>query len=320
MGFWPRYVPVAERRAKAAKQLKAAKAKGNPLNPVVVEGRQIAQTFWGKAWCEHLEKFSDYENRLPRGRTYVRNGSVIDLQISPGKVAAQVVGSYPYKIVIEIKEMAREKWKALAASCSGKIDSLIELLQGKFSKAVMAQMIDPQGGLFPNESEISMRCSCPDSADMCKHIAAVLYGVGACLDTKPEWLFTLRHVDHLELIATVGAETLLTGSAQGVDVLEDGDLSSLFGIDVAAPSNAKETPIAAVEKLPEKKARFVKKPKIEQAVAVDVSLLQAAKLLCITQKHLRQLVENKSIASSLKGKEERISFEEILRYRKKMLL
>src|SRR5665213_273756 len=92
-GFRP-YVPVAERRAKAARELaKLAKKHGQASSPVRLDGRKIASTFWGKAWCDNLEAYSDYANRLPRGRTYLRNGSVIDLRIEPGKVQALVCGS-----------------------------------------------------------------------------------------------------------------------------------------------------------------------------------------------------------------------------------
>src|ERR1700722_17461199 len=142
--FWPKYVSVAERKQKAEKHAQSLKKKGQSLNPVVIEGRTIAKTFWGKAWCENLEAYSDYENRLPRGRTYVRNGSVIDLQISKGQVKAQVMGSSLYNVVINIKPMIEDKWKALVKLCSGKIDSLVELLQGKFSKAVMQTMTEKE--------------------------------------------------------------------------------------------------------------------------------------------------------------------------------
>jgi uncharacterized Zn finger protein len=160
MGYWAPYVPVAKRKAQAAKHVKAAKAKGKKLNPIEIIGRQIANTFWGKAWCDNLENYSDYENRLPRGRTYVRNGSVIDLQISKGKIHAKVMGSYLYEVDIEIKAMNNQKWKSLIKVCAGKIDSLIELLQGKFSNAVMAMIIDQNYGLFPGPNEISMALGC----------------------------------------------------------------------------------------------------------------------------------------------------------------
>lgn len=232
---WSPYVSVAERREKAAKLVAAEKKKGKIFNPVMIEGRTIAKSFWGKAWCDNLETYSDYENRLPRGRTYARNGSIIDLQVTPGKVSAQVMGSSLYKISIAITAMSAAKWVALVKACAGKIDSLIELLQGKFSKAVMEIITEKEHGLFPKPKEITMNCSCPDIAGMCKHIAAVLYGIGATLDAKPEWLFTLRHVDHMDLIATADAANALIGAQDGENTLDDSELSALFGIEMEEP-------------------------------------------------------------------------------------
>lgn len=231
---WGEYVSVAERKKKAAQHIKSLQKKGRSVNPIVIEGRAIAKTFWGKAWCENLESYSDYENRLPRGRTYVRNGSVIDLQVTKGQVKAQVMGSSLYNITINVKPMPEGKWKSLVKACAGKIDSLIELLQGQFSKAVMETITQKEGGLFPKPQEISMRCSCPDYAGMCKHIAAVLYGIGATLDTNADWLFALRHVDHLDLVASANSGEAIMHSQSSDHVIEEGDLSALFGIEMDA--------------------------------------------------------------------------------------
>ena len=161
-------------------------------------GAPLPRTFWGKAWCENLESYRDYENRLPRGRTYVRNGSVVDLQIAPLEVTAMVSGSELYTVKISIKAMPKAQWQSLCRDCAGGIDSLVELLQGRFSKGVMERLCRQDNGLFPKPSEIRFSCSCPDSASMCKHVAAVLYGVGSRLDEQPELLFRLRAVDHSE--------------------------------------------------------------------------------------------------------------------------
>src|SRR6516164_5586795 len=134
---WRPYVTVAERRRKAARAIEKLKKRGHPVSPVVIEGRAIAKTFWGKAWCDNLERYSDFANRLPRGRTYVRNGSVVNLQIEPGRVKALVSGSELYEIRIEIAALPKQHWVALKERCAGQIGSLIELLQGKLSKAVM---------------------------------------------------------------------------------------------------------------------------------------------------------------------------------------
>ena len=234
-GFRP-YVPVARRRAQAAREVEKLKKKGRRLAPVVIEGRKIAQSFWGKAWCDNLERYSDFESRLPRGRTYVRNGSVIDLQIERGQVRALVCGSEIYKVKIDIAVAASSRWKAICQDCAGSVDSLVELLQGKLSKNVMERVCRESDGLFPSPREIKMSCSCPDWADMCKHVAAVLYGVGARLDAAPDLLFILRGIDHTELISTAGADLQMTRTGAASErVLADDDVAALFGIDIAPP-------------------------------------------------------------------------------------
>ncbi len=197
---WKPYVPVAQRRAQAAKEVAKRAKKGQEVSPVRIEGRTIASTFWGKAWCTNLESYSDYSNRLPRGRTYVRNGSVVHLKIEKGRIDALVSGSELYEVQIDIAPLPNQNWQALKAQSAGKIGTLVELLQGKLSKAVMELVTDRDQGLFPKPKEIKMQCDCPDGAGMCKHIAAVMYGVGNRLDSSPELLFVLRGVDHLELI------------------------------------------------------------------------------------------------------------------------
>ena len=230
------YVPVAERRLRAQKEMEKLKKKGRAVSPVVIEGRKIARSFWGKAWCDNLERYSDFESRLPRGRTYVGNGSVIDLQISRGKVEALVSGSEIYRVKVDIAVAAPARWTAICRDCAGSVGSLVELLQGKLSKNVMERVCREADGLFPAPSEIGMSCSCPDWADMCKHVAATLYGVGARLDSDPDLLFTLREVDRAELVSTVGADLPLTHAAAASErVLADDDVAALFGIDIAAP-------------------------------------------------------------------------------------
>jgi len=238
MSFWGHreYLPVARRRANAAKEVAKLKKQSRTVSPVVIEGRKIATSFWGKAWCDNLERYSDFANRLPRGRTYVRNGSVIDLQIARGKVEALVSGSEIYRVKIDIAVAAPARWKAICADCAGSIGSIVELLQGRLSKHVMERVCREADELFPAPKEIKMSCSCPDWAGMCKHVAATLYGVGARLDSDPDLLFTLRGVDRAELVSTVGADLPLTrGAGQSERVLQDDDVAALFGIDIAAP-------------------------------------------------------------------------------------
>jgi uncharacterized Zn finger protein/DNA-binding transcriptional regulator YiaG len=237
-GYRP-YVSVAQRRAKATHKMHKLRKQGIDVQPVQIEGRKIAHTFWGQSWCQHLESFSDYENRLPRGRTYVRNGSVCHLEIAGGEVKAIVSGSELYNVKIEIKQLAQTKWSAVKQRCSGKIGSLLELLQGRLSNSVMTVVTDRHEGLFPLPSEIKLDCSCPDWAVMCKHVAAVLYGVGARLDEKPELLFILRGVDHEELIAAdaVAAASLI-GGKQGGRRIAESDLEGVFGIEMLAEESS----------------------------------------------------------------------------------
>jgi len=233
---WPRYVPVAERRAKAERRLEKLRKKGEKLDPVALKGRAIARTFWGKAWCDHLESYSDFWNRLPRGRSYVRNGSVCDLVIGPGRVAARVVGNDLYSVEINIKKLSRPRWEAIRKSCTGGIASLVELLRGRLSDVVMKIITHRTDGLFPQPREIEMHCSCPDYATMCKHVAATLYGVGARLDDRPELLFVLRGVDHMDLIdEAVQPGGLADTAAAGPAGLEESELAEVFGVEIEVP-------------------------------------------------------------------------------------
>lgn len=227
------YVSVAQRKAKAEREMAKLAKKGHTISPVKIDGRKIAGTFWGKAWCENLESYSDFANRLPRGRTYVRNGSVVDLQIKPGKVTARVMGSELYDIDIEIKPLSKPHWRTISSQCAGQIASVLELLQGRLSQGVMEIITHRENGLFPKPSEISLDCSCPDWADMCKHVAAALYGVGARLDEKPELLFVLRQVDHMELIEQAAAGQVLAPAATSDQkTIAEGDLAEVFGIEI----------------------------------------------------------------------------------------
>jgi uncharacterized Zn finger protein len=244
------YVPVAQRRAQAQREVEKRRKRGETIEPVVIEGRTIAATFWGKAWCDNLESYSDFANRLPRGRTYVRNGSVVDLKINPGEIKATVSGSELYKVKIDITPLSAADWAGIKKRCAGQVGSLVELLQGKLSKSTIEVVTARKDGLFPKPSEIQMECSCPDWAGMCKHIAAVMYGVGARLDHKPELLFLLRKVDHLELIAEAVAE-VSTPAPTKKKTLAKSEVADVFGIELA------EEPAEQ----PKKKPRGAAKPK-----------------------------------------------------------
>lgn len=231
---WKRYVSVAERRKKAEKHAAKARRAGAELSPVAASRGAIAKTFWGKSWCHNLEYYSDFANRLPRGRTYVRNGSVIDLNIANGEVRAKVLGSSLYNVNVTVAAVPRKQWHSISADCAGSIDSLVELLQGRLSNAVMERICKPNTGLFPAPKEIQFGCNCPDWASMCKHVAAVLYGVGARLDSQPELIFVLRGADPKDLVAQAGAglKRSRQSPASG-KVLDDAHLADVFGIEMA---------------------------------------------------------------------------------------
>ena len=269
MGYfgWKPYVPVAERRKQAEKAAAKMQKKGVTLTPVIGGRGAIAKTFWGKAWCDNLERYSDYENRLPRGRTYVRNGSVIDLKVAEGVIQAQVMGSRVYKVAVSVAAVPARQWQAISADCAGSIDTLVELLQGKLSKAVMERICTPKTGLFPAPKEISFTCSCPDWAAMCKHVAAVLYGIGVRLDAQPDLLFSLRRVDAKDLVAQAGAGLPKNRKAPAqTKVLDAALLEDVFGIEMAeaSPPAARGKLAAAKEKLPTAK----KAPAIKKSAAV----------------------------------------------------
>jgi uncharacterized Zn finger protein len=232
--FRERYVPVEERRRNAELAMKAMRASGARPQPVPpMSGLEIARTFWGKAWCAHLEGFSDYENRLPRGRSYVRNGAVCHLELRKGEIEARVSGSRLYTVSVDIMPLSRKAWERIVETCTGKVSSILDLLQGKLSTGVMDVVTDRAHGLFPRPREISMKCTCPDRAVLCKHVAAVFYGVGARLDEHPELLFLLRGVNHEELInakAEAAVATVLKGGTRRR--VAEKDLAEIFGLDL----------------------------------------------------------------------------------------
>jgi uncharacterized Zn finger protein len=244
---WRPYVPVAKRQREAERELAKLAKRGVSPNPVKIEGRKIANSFWGKSWCENLERYSDFASRLPRGRSYVRNGLVVDLKITRGEVAAKVSGSELYTVNLRISPVKAPQWRAIRRDCAGRIDSLVELLQGRLAKSVMERVCSKGDGLFPAPEEITLSCSCPDWADMCKHVAAALYGVGARLDQKPELLFVLRNVDEQELLAGASGDLSFGQATSGAKLLNDGDVAALFGLEMAETASV-DTPSSKSQK------------------------------------------------------------------------
>ncbi|MEJ2034139.1 MAG: hypothetical protein P8Y63_14125, partial [Deltaproteobacteria bacterium] len=240
MSYWgfPKYVTVAEKKAKAEKKLQQLKKKRPGITPVVIQGNTLARTWWGKSWNKNLERYADYSNRIGRGKSYVRHGAVLDLRIEGGRVSALVQGTRakPYEVVVRIAPVKKANWNQIRKQCQGELRSLPDLLAGKFPKALGEIFLAQGKGLFPTPKEISFDCSCPDWAYMCKHVAATLYGIGARLDEDPLLFFTLRQADTEELVAQAvqgkTGDLLARADRKSSRMLDDADLSGLFGIDM----------------------------------------------------------------------------------------
>ncbi|MEX2460242.1 MAG: SWIM zinc finger family protein [Paenibacillaceae bacterium] len=237
-GGFAKYVTVAEKRELALKSIEKLKKKNPNIAPVILTGSKLTRTWWGKSWNINLESYADYANRISRGRSYVRHGAVLDLQISQGMIHALVQGSEskPYQITIAIRPLAKDNWEALTKECAGRIDSLQELIEGKFPKALTELFTAKGKGLFPAPKEISLACSCPDGARMCKHVAAVLYGVGVRMDDDPTLFFKLRDVNVEALISETitkkSADLLEKSKIRSRRVMQDTDVSDMFGIEI----------------------------------------------------------------------------------------
>jgi uncharacterized Zn finger protein len=270
MGCWdyyPPYVTVAEKKAKATKKLKQLKKKNPDIKPILLEGRTIARTWWGKSWNRNLEQYADYSNRIGRGRSYVRHGAVLDLQINSGKVESLVQGtrSKPYSVIIKIKAVNKNIWKHIKAACEGKLDSLQELLAGKFPKA-LGEIFTIQGkGLFPSPKEIEFSCSCPDWAYMCKHVAATLYGIGARLDEEPGLFFKLRKVKMKDLVTQAVEDKtrklLKKAKKKTARVIAESDLADVFGIDMEESVVSNKKKGKAAKKTSKTKKQLSRAPK-----------------------------------------------------------
>ncbi len=273
---YPKYVSVAEKRAKAERKILQLKKKNPAISPVCVKGNRLAESWWGISWNKNLESYADYSNRIGRGRSYVRHGAVLDLKIKSGKIASLVQGSVsrPYTIEITVQRIKRAAWENIRQKCQGKIDSLHALLDGKLPKAMKEILINKRDGIFPSPGEIKFYCSCPDSATMCKHIAATLYGVGTRLDQDPSLFFTLRGVDVKKLVSQAiqkEADQLIKKSKTKTSkkIIQNVNLASTFGIDFdLSPVPDTKRPLAAAQKLSTQKPITKTAPK---SVKQDIS-------------------------------------------------
>ncbi len=265
--MWWSYQDVEEQKKQVQREIAKRKKRGEKFEvlPAPAGQKKLSTTFWGQSWCRNLESYQDYESRLPRGRSYLRQGKVYDLEIEPGRLSAVVAGSELYDTSITIKPLPKKQWQQIVESSAGQVGSMLDLLAGKLGDGLMKMLTDPDDGLFPKPKEIHFNCSCPDHADMCKHVSAVLYGVGVLLDTKPELLFTLRNVDQAELLSNASSAAITDLSTSTGD-LAGADLSAIFGIDLStevipeAPVAKKAVKKAAKKKVAAKKVAK-KKPK-----------------------------------------------------------
>lgn len=265
-GGWAPYVPVAERRRNAERLAAQRRKQGRPLDPIEpFRRRELAATRWGRAWCDNAEAFSSWSNRLDRGKRYLRNGSVFHLEVGEGRVEALVSGSDIYTVTLEIAPLPSPRWEDLKVAAQGRVASVLDLLQGRLSEGIMGILAAPRTGLFPTPKEVGLDCTCPDDTAMCKHVAAVFYGVGVRLDERPELLFRLRGVDQRELTSEATSVEALVG--RGSDrALAAGaeDLGALFGIDLGEAS-APPAPVAE----PVRKAKERGVPKRGRGASVD---------------------------------------------------
>lgn len=238
MGYYgfPKAESVAEKKAKASKSLEKLKKKNPEIEPVIIEGKTLAKNWWGKAWNLNLESYADFGNRIARGKSYVRSNAVLDLKISRGLILAKVQGSRskPYEVEIKIDALDNKKWEQVTALCNHRIDSLEQLVEGKFPKELEVLFTDRKYGMFPSPKEIHFDCSCPDWASMCKHVAAVLYGVGARLDVNPMLFFELRGLDGQELVRKSMEQKLESmmknAGKKSKREIADKDISDIFGL------------------------------------------------------------------------------------------
>lgn len=233
-GYYKPQPTVADRQRKAERQLSKLRKKDPNIQPISIEGSKITKTWWGTAWCKNLERYADYENRIGRGRSYVKNGLVLDLRISEGRISAMVSGSHVYEIEITIDRLPDKKWQRITEQCAKRIDSIATLVDGKFSKEFQEIFMKQGDGLFPSPKEIHMDCSCPDWATMCKHVAAALYGAGSRLDADPLLFFTLRGIDPSVLIKSSVEERrnalLANAKKRSPRAIDEKDIARIFGV------------------------------------------------------------------------------------------
>ena len=236
--------------------------------PVVIEGSKIVTSFWGKAWCSNLERYSDYASRLPRGRSYVRSGQVVDLQITAGKVVALVSGTELYETTIAIAPVKSPQWKAICRDCAGSIDSVVELLQGRLAQGVMDRVCRERGwpaSFAPARDQAVMQLPGLGTHVQARRGRAVRRRRPARPATGPA-RSVLRGVNQNELIADAGQGLTVGSATASAKVLQDSDMAALFGLEMAdgessvVSASATPEPARRIKKAGAAKARVVRSP------------------------------------------------------------
>ena len=225
---------------------------------IKLHSKSISNTWWGQEWCKTINVYADYENRLSRGKTYLRQERVQDLTIEDNTITAKVKGKWSdyYNVTIKIRELPRSKSNIIIK----KISELGSILKGSIPEDCRFLFSIGELGLFPTKDDLIYTCDCPDScggliygsnwnsakeicevdpnnAMLCKHVAAVLYSVGSILDKEPLIIFQLRGINVTKYISEeIVAQTnnLLVGLYQRKEeerVIDKSLISDVFGID-----------------------------------------------------------------------------------------
>lgn len=233
---FPAYQTIDELKTKNIKKKKTYLKKHPDASPIVLEGK-LGKTWWGKSWNQNLERYADYENRLGRGKKYIKAEAILDFHIEEGRIYGEIAGSGRkiYNVDISIDTIDEQDWKQIQKVCGRRIDSLEQLLAGQFPNELKDIFFVKDHGLFPSSSQIHIYCDCPDYARLCKHAAAFLYATSIALDNNPTLFFELRGISMDAFINKALGENLddlIEKSKQKSNrILEDEDLEALFHLD-----------------------------------------------------------------------------------------
>lgn len=191
---------AADLEAQARRELIELKSAGEEVRPVVGTTRKLAAHFWGSAWMKHLALCESGGWSLSAGRTLLRHGCVLDLQLEAGLIRARVMEERLHDVEIALDPLDGERLEELRTICSGKIDSLVPLLEGTLDDALLATLCNAETGLLPEPGAWHMSCTCPDWSEPCPHAAAAIYAAGILIDAEPSLLFRLRQVSPEDLL------------------------------------------------------------------------------------------------------------------------